>query len=335
MPYNPLFKHSSVRLDPAELSFMRCDMSRFSIRLSERRLRSELAREAYRRREIRVADPLVAGHDCLVATRLGLFAGRRDGVKQVLWGFFFGVTWHEGAIYLFESCGLPAGSSDTGRILRFHLREGRLTDFAILAEGLHNQCHQIAVIDGFLCVVDTARQSIMRLRLDGTTFDERKPIGLGAAPGGANRHINSIAAVGGRVALMLHNGPMVPEEPSELAWLDRDWNLVSRQPLPGRHCHDILPASDGTIWHCGSAAGEIINANGTRIKVSDRMTRGLIAVPGGFIVGASLFGPKSDRDILSGSIIYLDHSFRRVVEVECPGAPTDLLALDRESVGGG
>ena len=58
------------------------------------------------------------------------------------------------------------------------------------------------------------------------------------------------------------------------------------------------------------------------------MTRGLVAVPSGFIVGASVLGPRTDRDILSGSIIYLDPSFRRLVEVECPGAPTDLLALD-------
>jgi hypothetical protein len=276
---------------------------------------------------------VVAGHDCLIATRLGLFAGRRDGVKQVLWGFFFGVTRHDGAIYLFESCDLPAGSSDMGRILRFHLREGRLTDFAILAEGLHNQCHQIAVIDGRLCVVDTARQSIVRLRLDGTPFDIRQPIAEGLRPSGGYRHINSIASVGERVALMLHNGSMVPEETSELAWLDRDFNLISRQPLPGRHCHDILPMPDGTIWHCGSFAGELINASGARIKISERMTRGLIAVPGGFIVGTSLFGPRSERDILSGSIIYLDPSFRRLVEVGCPGAPTDLLALDDGSVG--
>jgi hypothetical protein len=313
----------------AVLSFKRCAVSK-PLSLSERNLRRELARAAYRRREVRVADPAVTGHDCLIATRLGLFAGRRDGVKQVLWGFFFGVTRHEEAIYLFEACDHPAGSSDMGRILRFHLREGRLCDFAILAEGLHNQCHQIAVIDELLCVVDTSRQSIVRLRLDGSPFDIRQPIEVGPRPGGggAYRHINSIAAVGERVALMLHNGPVLPEEPSEVAWLDRDWNLISRQPLPGRHCHDILPLPDGAIWHCGSLAGEIINASGARIKISDRMTRGLIAVPGGFIVGASLFGPRSDRDILSGSIIYLDHSFRRLAEADCPGAPTDLLSLD-------
>jgi hypothetical protein len=275
-----------------------------------------------------VADPLVAGHDCLIATRLGLFAGRRDGVKQVLWGLFFGITRHEGAIYLFEACDRPAGSSDMGRILRFQVREGRLTDFAILAEGLHNQCHQIAVIDGLLCVVDTRRQSIVRLRLDGSPFDIRQPIEVGPRPCGGYRHINSIASVGERVALMLHNGPVVPEEPSELAWLDRDFNLISRQPLPGRKCHDILRMADGTIWHCGSSVGEIINASGERIKISEHMTRGLIAVPGGFIVGASLFRPRSDREIVSGSIIYLDHFFRRLAEVECPGAPTDLLALD-------
>lgn len=303
-------------------------MSNLSSPPSDRELRRALARVAYRRRRVRVADPMVAGHDCLIASRAGLFAGRRDGIKRVLWGFFFGVTRHEDTIYLFEACDHPAGSSRKGRIVRFCLREGRLTDFAILAEGLDNGCHQIEIIDGLLCVVDTARQSIVRLRLDGTEVDNRQPIG-GPGPGGsAYRHINSIAKVGEHVALMLHNGTVVPEEPSELAWLDSDWNLISRQPLRGRHCHDILPMPDGTTWHCGSSAGEIINASGARIKISDRMTRGLIAVSGGFIVGTSLLGPRSDRDILSGSIIYLDQSFRRLVDVECPGAPTDLLALD-------
>jgi len=172
----------------------------------------------------------------------------------------------------------------------------------------------------------------VRLRLDGSPFDIRQPIETGPGPGGGSyRHINSIASVGERVALMLHNGPVDPKEPSELAWLDRDWNLISRQPLPGHQCHDILPIPDGTIWHCGSFAGEIISASGERIKISEHMTRGLIAIPGGFIVGASLFRPKSDRDNISGSIIYLDHSFRRLVEVDCPGAPTDLLALDAGS----
>src|SRR5271167_1963767 len=180
---------------------------------SERKLRAALARGAYRRREVRVVDPVVAGHDCLIATRRGLFAGRRDGVKQVLWGFFFGITRHEGAIYLFEACDLPAGSSDMGRIVRFQLSEGRLTDFAIVAEGLHNRCHQIAVIDGLLCVIDTRRQSIVRLRLDGSPFDIRQPIEVGPRPGGgAYRHINSIATIGERGALMLHNGTVLPEE---------------------------------------------------------------------------------------------------------------------------
>lgn len=294
-----------------------------------RELRRLEARDAYRRREVRVADPVVAGYDCLIASRMGLFAGRRDHVKQLLRGYFFGVTRHAGVVYLFEACDNPGVTTDMGRIVRFGLRAGRLTDFSILAEGLGNQCHQIAMIDELLCVVDTACQSIVRLRLDGSRFDIRQPIEVGPRPGGggAYRHINSIAAVGDRIALMLHNGPVSPEEPSELAWLDRDWRLVSREPLPGRCCHDILQTPDGAVWHCGSLAGEIINAGGARRKISDRMTRGLVAVPGGFIAGSSLFGPRSDRDILSGSIIYLDQDFRRLVEVECPGAPTDLLAL--------
>lgn len=269
----------------------------------------------------------VTGCDVLIATKKGLFAGSREGVKPLLWGLFFGLTRHDGHVYLFETCDNPAGPSHMGRILRFRIAQGELTDETIFAEGLSNGCHQLAVIDDLLCVVDTPAQTIVRLRLDGTPVDIKRPVPFEPACGGDGipRHMNSIAEVGERIALVLHNGEA--NEASEVVWVDRDWRVIERQRLAGYHCHDTLALPDGTIWHCGSRDGEVISSRGHRIKLTDRMTRGLVAAPHGFVVGTSLFGSRAVRDGLAGSILYLDPDFNRLAETPCPGAPTDLLLL--------
>ena len=294
---------------------------------ADRALRYALARDAYDKRRIRVVDRDVRGCDVFVATKKGLFAASRSGVRRLIWGLFFGVTGHGGQIYLFENGDDPARRSHMGRILRFRIEGDELTDETVFAEGLSNGCHQLAVIDGLLCVVDTIAQAVVRLRLDGTLADVKEPVPFSPECGGdgLHRHMNSIAKVGDRVALVLHNGDA--NEASELVWVDRDWRVVERQRLPGYHCHDILALPDGTIWHCGSLDGEVISSRGDRIKLTDRMTRGLLATAHGFVVGTSLFGSRAVRDGLSGSIMYLDANFRKLAEIECPGAPTDLLLI--------
>lgn len=290
---------------------------------SDRAIRRALAREAYRQGRIRIATTAIAGFDCLAATRQGLFAVATDRLVPVLHGLFFGTAQYDNCIYVFEACDAPGSRSQMGRILRFRIEDGHLVEPTILATGLDNQCHQIAVIDGLLHVVDTANQRVLRHRLDGTALDTLDP--LPDEPG--YRHINSIAAIGDHIALLLHNGAGGEVRPSELAIFDSQWRQLDRRPIAGHGCHDIWTDARGTVWHCGSMAGELVSEHGQRIALSNAMTRGVAQLGNQLLVGTSLFGSRGERDKLGGSIIWCDGDYRPMAELPLPGAPTTLLAL--------
>lgn len=296
---------------------------------SERSIRAALAGQAYAADHLRLCDRDLRGFECLVASRQGLFAVSRSGAKRIAYGFYFGLREHEGSLFVFESCGVPASRSRKGRLLRLTLDAGIITDWRVIAKGLDNQCHQLAVIDGLLCVVDTANQAILRFALDGTPVDVRHPFPP-ASPDpadGSYLHLNSIARTRSGTMLMLHNGTAVPRRQSELVWLDDDWRPTRRMPLAGYGCHDIVEDGQGVLWHSGSLDGEVLNSDGLAVRVTDRMTRGLALGRRGLIVGTSMFGTRAERADLPGSVIFLDEALRKLDEIELPAAPTDLLIL--------
>lgn len=296
---------------------------------SDKAIRAALARQAYDAGKVRICDHDLRGYDCLVASRQGLFAVNPRGAKRIAYGHFFGVSRFAGALLVFEACDRTSERSHKGRLVRLELSEGRIEHTQVIAKGLDNQCHQLAVIEERICVVDTANQSILRFAIDGSPIDVRQP--FAAAPredtSGLYLHLNAIAAVRGRVVLMLHNGTAIPRRPSELAWLDQDWKVERREALPGFCCHDIVEDHEGTLWHCGSRAGEIFNSAGLRRQVSSQMTRGFAITREGPIVGTSMFGPRQLRPDLVGSVLFLDWRLNERAEVELPAAPTDLVAL--------
>jgi hypothetical protein len=306
-------------------------MSETAQPLPKRAIREALARGAYERGEVRIADPDVRGYTWLVASPQGVFAVAPDNAKTAIYGWFFGICRHHDTIFLFENCGPRGGTIPMGRLVRLELASGRLATPTVLATGLHGNCHQIAVIDRLICVVDTPNQAILRFTLDGSPVDVQRPFPP-APPNdrtGAYLHLNAIAQIGDRIAMMLHNGKAIPEKPSELAWLNRDWTIQERQPLPGHSCHDILEDERGVLWHTASMSGEIIGSDGTRVKITDEMmTRGLAITSDATIVGVSRFGPRHIRDTLrGGGVVILDRDFSRRAEITLRGAPTDIMAL--------
>lgn len=296
----------------------------------ERAIRAALARQAYATDHVRLRATDLHGFECLVASRQGLFAAHRDGVELVAHGFFFGLHRHGNTVFAFEACDIPSTDSARGRILAFTLDDARIAGARVIARALDNQCHQLAVIDDLLCLVDTANQMIRRFTLDGAPVDIRTPLpAVRRGEGGeVYHHINSIARVSDGVALMLHNGAGAAERPSALAWLDADWSATRIETLAGYGCHDIVEDSAGTLWHCGSRDGELLRSDGPPIRVSERMTRGLALGRDGLIVGTSQFGPRARRTELSGSVIFLDRDHRPIRELPLDGAPTDIIAID-------
>lgn len=298
---------------------------------SNSEIRAALARLAYDRGEVRVVDPDLAGWEWLVTTHRGVFAVAADRVKPVLRGWYFGICRHGDRLYAFENCGHRQPGSSTGRIIRLDIVDGRLAAPRVLATGLHNNGHQVAVIDGLLCLVDTANQAIRRYTLDGDLIDVKTPFPVAPLTDetGAYLHINTIAKVGGRIGLLLHNGKARPVKNSEIAWLDQNWRVVERGFLPGHSCHDIVEDEAGRLWHSLSRDGDIMRSDGMLIHITDdKMTRGIALKPGKMAVGMSTFGPRHLRGTLNGGVVVLDrHDFTRLHEIEMPAAPADIIAL--------
>jgi len=298
---------------------------------SNTEIREALARAAYDRDEVRVVDPELAGWDWLATTHRGLFAVANDGIQLVLRGWFFGICRHGDHLFVFENCGHRDQGSDRSRIVRFDIAGTTLTAPRILITGLHNNCHQVAAIDELLCVVDTANQAIRRYTFDGEPVDVQRPFPV-APPSdrtGAYLHINTIARVGGRIGLVLHNGKASPEKNSEIAWLDDNWSVIDRQSLPGHHCHDLVEDEEGRLWHSLSREGDIIRSDGTVIRITDdKMVRGIALRPATMAVGISTFGPRHLRGTLNGNVVVLDRSdFRLLHDIKMPAAPADIIAI--------
>lgn len=295
-----------------------------------RQIKAALSREAYRSGTMRIADDDLGQAEWLIASNRGVFALGPAGVTTALYGWFFGLHRHADHLYLFENCAMRDRSQPLGRIVRLTLAGGRLTDPQILVTGLDPNCHQLAVIGSLVCLTDTAHQTVRRYRLDGTAVDAIAlfPPADPDDTSGAYHHINSIAQVGDRTALMLHNGKTVPPQSSELAWFDADWNLLERQVLPGRHCHDIVADEAGVLWHSASLSGELISSQGQRFKLSDRlMTRGIAITKTRMLVGLSAFGPRQLRDGLRGHAVMLDRVGNIIKTFELPGSPTDIVSI--------
>jgi hypothetical protein len=303
---------------------------------ARRAIRTALARESYASDTFRLVGGDLRGWDWLVATHRGLYAVRLGAAKLVAHGWFFGLRAHHDAFYLFENCALRDRTAMLGRVVRLDCTDRQITGHQVLAKGLHPNCHQLAIIGDTLCLLDTANQTVLRFRLDGTALPALTPFGTvsGSDDSAAYHHINAIAEIGGRIAVMLHNGKLLPERNSEIAWFDQAWQPAGRTALDGRMCHDLVCDSAGELWYCASLDGSIAALGGPKIPlVRDYMTRGLAFAGGGALadsvcaVGYSAFGPRQIRDGLKGGVILCDHAFAQIGKIELGGPPAEIIAI--------
>lgn len=297
---------------------------------AKRAIRQALAVRAYQADSVRIVDRDLAGWRWIVASHNGVFAVAPGKWKTLIHGWFFGVCRDGDSLFLFENCGRHDRSLNMGRLIRIGLANEMLSDAVVIAKGLHGNCHQVRVIDGLICVVDTANQAVLRFTRDGAPVDVKRPFPI-APPddrSGAYLHINSIALIGGRLALLLHNGKALPPKQSEVAWLDDQWQLTERHFIDGFQCHDLLADSHGTIWHSDSAHGAVVASDGRRALVHDSMMTRALAFDGEkLVVGLSIFSERHLRDGLRGSLAILDRELKLLELLDLPGSPTEIVGL--------
>lgn len=295
-----------------------------------RAIRSSLARNAYATDRFRIAKRDLAGFWWLVTTHRGLFAVSPERIEFVSHGWFFGIDRLADHIYLYENCGLRDRTANLGRIVRLDWDGKHLSNPRVLVKGLHGNAHHLKVIDGLICLVDTANQRILRYTCDGEAVDIKTPLPVACHTdsSGIYHHINSLAEIEDRIVLMLHNGKAPSPRKSELVWLDREWNIADRRFIEGYMCHDIVTDEQGTLWHSASASGELISNTGLRIKLSENlMTRALAFCRGHLLVGLSSFGERQIRDGLAGEVVVLDQELMEWSRFALPAGPADAVAL--------
>lgn len=260
-----------------------------------------------------------------VASRQGLYVAGQQGAALVARGAWFGLTVHEGALYAFCHTDAADSPSRSGRIVRFAIDRGLVSD--ILVTGLGNGCHQIDFIGDDLHIVDTYEQRIIIVDQHGrqTVATPIAPVSRDSRQPGYV-HINSITARGGTIYLMLHNGGVGP---SEILCLDESYGVKGRFQVSGRGCHNIVVLEDGDLLSCGSIEGALVSSRGVYHRlIPGLMTRGL-SVGGDIIaVGCSVFGTRKLRGSLPGVVMFLDREYREISRVLVPGSPTDIRRID-------
>ncbi len=299
-------------------------------------LRITLALDSYRRDHIRLVDPSLRGFTHILSSRQGLFALNEQSCKLIAHGLFFGITFRDDALFLFEACNLPRATGSQGRILRFTLRDDRIVDTEILLKGLDNGCHGIDFLDGRLHIVDTYNQTILRAHPDLSGYETLHPLPRlserGTGP--AYVHCNSILQVPDssqdRILLLLHHGARPAGPRSEIAVYTPGWQPLERIPLAGSGCHNLALLEDGTLLTCGSMEGNLISPSGLRVHISPHLTRGLAVGTGSIAVGASELVEREGRLRNAGTVTFLDPDLRIRTVLPVPAAPTELRRLDAQ-----
>jgi hypothetical protein len=289
-----------------------------------------MARDDYRQNRIAWIDRDLTGFRWLVSSSRGLYAVDTGGYKPILHGWYFGLARDADHLFIFQNCGMWERSAPLGRIVRIEIKDRSLGNADVLVKDLDTQCHQIRLIDDALCVVDTANQRIRRFTKSGDPIDDIAPFAADSPDADASRyrHINSIARIGDRIAVMCHNGASDVDRKSAIAWLDNDWRLLSEDEIDGHHCHDFAVDQDGSVWSCASREGAIISNDRRRIEIaSGRMTRGLVVSAEHIVVGLVTLAPRSERRNTSGDISILDRPTGQVVTTWIPGPPSDITAV--------
>lgn len=292
-------------------------------------VRIALSKVAYATGTFRLVESDHAGFTHLVATRGGLFAVGLRGARLLAHGMFYGMTMAGDIIYLFEAGDLPRANGRHGRIVRLFDRDDRIVDTNILVTGLPDGCHQMEMIDGRLCLLDTYGQRVLRIDPATGAIDVVTPLSEAATGdwAGGYAHINSLVEHDGTIMLILHNGGHKTGNPSELATFDLGWRLIKRRPLPGFGCHNIVFTDGGEMLFCGSMDGELIGERDRRAAFGAVVTRGLAVDREMIAVGLTDFTEPAARLSARGRVSFLRRDYSVLAEVNLPAGPTEIRAF--------
>lgn len=265
------------------------------------------------------------GYTHIVASQQGLFVVNKSSYKQVLRGWFFGLTVREGDVYCFQQC---ADNGAKGRIVRLIVRGKRILSAEIVVKDLDVGCHQIDFIGDTLFIADCANCRILALPPGAKQCDAYYPLGHLNRDEAWEYHLNSITAhPDGTMWLLLHN---YARKPSEILIVNSKFEQKRRFPLTAGSAHNIVLTNDELEYLVvDSYGGRILSARGPVVEGLSMVPRGLSLDDKLCVFGESLFATRFMRRYVPGRVHFVNRSsWETVSSIELPASPTEIRRID-------
>lgn len=223
--------------------------------------------------------------DLLITSTTGLYRARVNGsvvqsIHRDLWWSCFGISEHEGAIYLFVSDGI------NGRVLRVHWDEYGLASAEPVISSISRKCHQITIHADLLYITDPQDNQVLVYQL----ADMRR-IKKHRMPKGTY-HVNSISVDDSGIEVMLHNKSSKTGKSSQILRCDHDFKNIELVDTDAWNAHNIGRFRNERVY-CDSH-NESLVVGDQRITVTG-FTRGLAIEGDTALVGGSPVVSRIDR----------------------------------------
>lgn len=234
----------------------------------------------------------------LVGTRKGIYLFNSDiGYVEIIKGWFYGIAVKGRKIYAFEKIGA------SGRIITFEKNGFSFRNFKVVYSGLSGGIHQLEYNEGCLYICDTYNNSIIKYDFESNKVERFYPFGkLENFQDSLNyKHINSIFFFDNKIYLFLHNKSHKSKIRSQIAILNKKFQLLEVFPVKSENGHNIY--TDGSdLYYFDSNGGRLMNGD-TQVFNYDSFLRGF-AINDKFIFsGGSPFATRDQRDLNEGIVI--------------------------------
>lgn len=285
--------------------------------------------------------PAVGRPQFFLGTKTGLLYF--DGWK--LWRLFegrvYGITRCEGRWYVTWNHRITLGDKPLGTmasILSFHFRDGQISDLRVEAAPLDEEVHQIDAWDKRLYITDTANNRIIEYEIGQTALipvTNQYPNGR-IENGRSSKnysHINSVFQCGDYIYVMYHNLTKKTGRHSQIAVLNREWDVVDIIDTVANSAHNIFCHDTGIIF-CDSMNGRLMKPDRVLVDVNAYL-RGLAASSEFWLLGGSAHAKRGERGFTDGSVYQYSPVMNQIVStIMLPGCGSlyEIRLIDPEDL---
>ena len=180
-----------------------------------------------------------------------------------------------------------------------------MKDLRVDVAPLDQELHQIDAWEGHIYVTDTANNCVLvyRVKTDGLSF-ERAHYPCGPLSDGKKSnnyaHINSIFQSNERIYLMYHNQTKYTGRTSQIAVLNKGWDVLEVLDTPADSAHNVF-CDEGGLVYCDSRNGRLMR-NDEVLLGQNVYLRGLAVSESWWLLGGSEFANRSERGTTTGSV---------------------------------